>query len=143
MPGRNPFRADSTGANSIFTAGASFKDQLQQVETRHVQAQQKGEALRNKKIELLGVLRVFELIEDSERAKTKELEEEVAQAENNAKDVPVLHDSASSWTSIPLGDEDVFSDVDKGPVTREAEKHGKFIPLPCMHLLIVSQRTVC
>ena len=104
MPGRNPFRVDP-GANTIFTAAGAFKDQLQQVELRHAQALQKGEGLRNKKTELLEVLRVFELIEDSERAKTKELEEEVAQAENNARDSPALCGSNSSWTSIPLGDD--------------------------------------
>ena len=103
-PGLSIFRTESE-PNAIFSAATSLQAQLQHVEERCAHAQQHGERLRSKRAELIEVLRVFEMIEDSEKEKTKELEAEVVTAEDKVTErySQVLGNRTTSWNSVEGG----------------------------------------
>ncbi|KAJ3559670.1 hypothetical protein NM688_g199 [Phlebia brevispora] len=118
--------------NAIVTVASALKNELQQVEERCLQAQYKCEELRTKRAELLEVLHVFEMIEESEKAKTKQLEYELERAEQEATDRyrAALGVSGSLNRGSSSGD-DVFgptvpNNLAKDDYNEDADRHLLF-----------------
>lgn len=93
----------------IFTAASSLQLQLQHVEERCVQGQRRLAELQRKKAEMLEVLRVFEMIEENEKAKTKQLQYELERAEQEATErYQSTLGEPESWKNAPISIDDVF-----------------------------------
>ena len=111
----------------IFTAASSLQLQLQHVEERCAQGQRRLEELRRKKAEMIEVLRVFEMIEENEKAKTKQLQYELERAEQEATERyrSTLGES-ESWKNIPISIDDVFGPTIPNSLAEAADIQRKF-----------------